>query len=155
MPAAYSYIRFSTVEPIRGDSLRCQRKASAKYAADYGLTLDPSLNVRDLGVSAFTGSNIERGALGQFVAAIDERRVQPDSYLLVASLDRLPRLPVTEALAFAVTRQAGSDRALLRCASAERGDSHSSTGADLGDGPNAFTNDRCRNRACGRARGCR
>ncbi|CBJ38144.1 protein of unknown function [Ralstonia solanacearum CMR15] len=139
MPAAYSHIRFSIPEPIRGGSLRCQREASAKYAADYGLTLDPSLNVRDPGVSAFTEPNIERGALGQFVAAIDERRVQPDSYRLVESLDRLQRLPATEALAFAVTRQAGSDRALLRCASAERGCSHSSIGADLGDGPNAFT----------------
>ncbi|MDC6180619.1 recombinase family protein [Ralstonia solanacearum] len=99
MPVAYSYIRFSTPEQIRGDSLRRQLEASAKYAADHGLTLDQSLNVRDLGVSAFTGSNIERGALGQFVAAIDEGRVQPDSYLLVESLDRLSRLPVTEALA--------------------------------------------------------
>ncbi|MHA6882859.1 recombinase family protein [Ralstonia pseudosolanacearum] len=121
MHAAYAYIRFSIPEPIRGDSLRRQLEASAKYAADYGLTLDPSLNVRDLGVFAFSGSNIGRGALGQFVAAIDERRVQPDSYRLVESLDRLPRLPVTEALAFAVTRPAGSDCALLRCASAERG----------------------------------
>lgn len=99
MPVAYSYIRFSTPEQIKGDSLRRQLEASAKYAADQGLTLDHSLNVRDLGVSAFTGSNIERGALGQFVAAIDEGRVQPDSYLLVESLDRLSRLPVTEALA--------------------------------------------------------
>lgn len=99
MPVAYSYIRFSTPEQIRGDSLRRQLEASAEYAADHGLTLDHSLNVRDLGVSAFTGSNIERGALGQFVAAIDEGRVQPDSYLLVESLDRLSRLPVTEALA--------------------------------------------------------
>lgn len=99
MPVAYSYIRFSTPEQIKGDSLRRQLEASAKYAADHGLTLDQSLNVRDLGVSAFTGSNIERGALGQFVAAIDEGRVQPDSYLLVESLDRLSRLPVTEALA--------------------------------------------------------
>ncbi|WP_390622906.1 hypothetical protein ACEQUB_00912 [Ralstonia syzygii] len=99
MPVAYSYIRFSTPEQIRGDSLRRQLEASAKYAADHALALDQSLNVRDLGVSAFTGSNIERGALGQFVAAIDEGRVQPDSYLLVESLDRLSRLPVTEALA--------------------------------------------------------
>lgn len=99
MPVAYSYIRFSTPDQLRGDSLRRQLEASARYAADHGLTLDDSLNVRDLGVSAFTGSNVERGALGQFVAAIDEGRVALDSYLLVESLDRLSRLPVTEALA--------------------------------------------------------
>lgn len=99
MPVAYSYIRFSTPDQIKGDSLRRQLEASARYAADHGLTLDDSLNVRDLGVSAFTGSNFERGALGQFVTAINEGRVAPDSYLLVESLDRLSRLPVTEALA--------------------------------------------------------
>lgn len=155
MPVAHSYIRFSTPEQIRGDSLRRQLEASAKCAADYGLTLDQSLNVRDSDVFAFTGSNVECGALGQVVVAIDGGRVQSDSYLLVESLDRLSRLSVTEALVFAATRQAGSDHALLRCASAERGDLHGSTGADLGDGANAFTNDLCSNRACGGTRGCR
>ncbi|MFJ3059037.1 recombinase family protein [Herbaspirillum sp. NPDC087042] len=99
MPTAYSYIRFSTPDQILGDSLRRQLDASTKYAAAHNLTLDDSLNMRDLGISAFKGSNVESGALGQFLIAIDEGRVANDSYLLVESLDRISRLPVPEALA--------------------------------------------------------
>ncbi|MBV7539064.1 recombinase family protein [Duganella sp. sic0402] len=99
MPVAYSYVRFSSLEQQKGDSLRRQMTASAQYAAQHGLVLDDSLHVHDLGVSAFHGSNYEHGALGQFIAAIDSGKISPDSYLLVESLDRLSRLPVTEALA--------------------------------------------------------
>ena len=99
MPVAYSYVRFSSLEQQKGDSLRRQITASAEYAAQHGLTLDETLRVHDLGVSAFHGSNYEHGALGQFIAAIDNGTISPDSYLLVESLDRLSRLPVTEALA--------------------------------------------------------
>jgi DNA invertase Pin-like site-specific DNA recombinase len=98
MPVAYSYVRFSSIEQQKGDSLRRQMTASAQYAAQHGLTLDETLHVHDLGVSAFHGSNFEHGALGQFIAAIDNGTVSPDSFLLVESLDRLSRLPVTEAL---------------------------------------------------------
>jgi len=99
VPIAYSYIRFSTPDQILGDSLRRQTEASNQYAIEHGLTLDETLNIRDLGVSAFKGNNFETGALGQFLVAIDDGRVAKDSYLLVESLDRLSRLPVTEALA--------------------------------------------------------
>jgi DNA invertase Pin-like site-specific DNA recombinase len=98
VPVAYSYIRFSSLEQQKGDSLRRQTEASAKYAAAHGLTLDESLTAHDLGVSAFSGANLENGALGRFIAAIDEGRVASGSYLLVESLDRLSRLPPTEAL---------------------------------------------------------
>lgn len=99
MPVAYSYVRFSSLEQRKGDSLRRQMTASAQYAAQHGLTLDETLHVHDLGVSAFHGSNYEHGALGQFIAAIDNGTVPSDSFLLVESLDRLSRLPVTQALA--------------------------------------------------------
>ncbi|WP_286758487.1 recombinase family protein [Ralstonia sp. RL] len=98
MPVAYSYVRFSSPVQLHGDSLRRQLEASRRYAAEHNLTLDETLNVHDLGVSAFTGTNVERGALGKFIAAIDEGRVAPNSYLLVESLDRLSRLPVPDAL---------------------------------------------------------
>ncbi len=97
MPTAYSYIRFSTLDQLKGDSLRRQLEASTKYALEHNLTLDETLNVRDIGISAFKGSNVETGALGQFIVAIDEGRVPRDSFLLVESLDRLSRLPVTDA----------------------------------------------------------
>lgn len=88
---AFSYIRFSTPEQERGDSLRRQTEAAARYAALHGLQLDDSLTFRDLGVSAYTGANEETGRLGEFLAAIHHGDIPRGSYLLVESLDRLSR----------------------------------------------------------------
>lgn len=98
MPTAYSYIRFSTPEQQKGDSLRRQSELSEEYATRHGLTLDSSLRLRDLGLSAFDRSNVERGALGAFLKAIEQGRIASGSYLLVESLDRLSRAQVMDAL---------------------------------------------------------
>lgn len=98
MPIAYSYIRFSKAEQKKGDSLRRQIELSEKYAASNGLTLDDTLDLRDIGLSAFDRSNIERGALGAFLDAVKTGRVTRGSYLLVESLDRLSRDRVLAAL---------------------------------------------------------
>src|ERR1700758_3473375 len=50
---AYSYIRFSSPEQAKGDSLRRQTEAAEAYAKERGLSLDSSLTFRDLGISAF------------------------------------------------------------------------------------------------------
>ena len=88
---AFSYIRFSTPEQERGDSLRRQTEAAAIYAARHGFLLDDSLTFRDLGVSAYTGANEETGRLGEFLAAVHHGDIPRGSYLLVESLDRLSR----------------------------------------------------------------
>lgn len=62
---AYSYIRFSTDHQAQGDSLRRQEEATREYCRKRGLVLDDSLNLKDLGVSAFKGANAERGGVGQ------------------------------------------------------------------------------------------
>lgn len=98
MPVAYSYVRFSTAEQKRGDSLRRQLELSEKYAVENSLTLDRNFHLHDLGFSAFDRSNIDRGALGGFLEAIKQRRIAPGSYLLVESLDRLSRDKVLAAL---------------------------------------------------------
>jgi DNA invertase Pin-like site-specific DNA recombinase len=98
MAIAYSYIRFSTSEQKKGDSLRRQTELSEQYALEHGLELDSSLHLHDLGVSAFTGLNVERGALGGFLEAIRRGKVERGSYLLVESLDRLSRERVLNAL---------------------------------------------------------
>ncbi|MFM0208876.1 recombinase family protein [Paraburkholderia sediminicola] len=97
MPVAYSYVRFSTPEQAKGDSLRRQRELSENYALRNGLTLDTTLTFHDLGISAFKGSNVERGRLGAFLEACDTSLVAPGSYLLVESLDRLSRETVMDA----------------------------------------------------------
>lgn len=90
-PRAYSYIRFSTPEQAKGDSLRRQTQLAEDYARAHGLELDNELNMRDLGVSAFRGANMEQGALGAFLTAAQMGVVAPGSYLLVESLDRVSR----------------------------------------------------------------
>lgn len=89
MKYGYSYIRFSTLEQARGDSYRRQTELSQKYADVNGITLDDSLKLTDLGVSAFRGTNVTSGRLGAFLQAIESGQVKPGSYLLDESLDRL------------------------------------------------------------------
>ena len=98
MPKAYSYVRFSTPEQIKGDSIRRQVELSLKYAEDHNLTLDDSLQLTDLGVSAFKGANAITGKLGSFISAIDTGQVDSGSYLLIESLDRLSRTEIITAL---------------------------------------------------------
>jgi DNA invertase Pin-like site-specific DNA recombinase len=96
-PRAYSYLRFSTPEQSQGDSFRRQTEASERYATQHGLDLDTKTTFRDLGVSAFRGRNVKEGALGQFIAAVEAGSIQPGSFLLVESLDRLSRQTVNRA----------------------------------------------------------
>jgi DNA invertase Pin-like site-specific DNA recombinase len=91
MPKAYSYLRFSTPEQMKGDSYRRQSTLAQEYAARHGLELDDKLTFKDLGVSAFRGKNAEGGQLGAFLAAVQVGKVEPGSYLLVESLDRISR----------------------------------------------------------------
>ena len=95
---AYSYVRFSTPEQARGDSLNRQTEAARRFATANGLDLDESLSFKDLGVSAHHGRNTEIGALGAFLEAVKEDRVLPGSFLLVESLDRISRQTVRKAV---------------------------------------------------------
>jgi len=98
LPTAYSYVRFSTPEQLKGDSLRRQLELSEKYAAEHGLELDTTLTFRDLGLSAYHKVNVEKGALGLFLQAVSDGTIKRGSYLLVESLDRLSRASVPDAL---------------------------------------------------------
>lgn len=98
MGKVYSYTRFSTPEQAAGDSYRRQTEAARKWAEARGLVLDDRLSFADEGVSAYRGSNIDGGTgLGAFLEACRKGLVEPDSYLLVESLDRLSRLPARRA----------------------------------------------------------
>lgn len=93
-PRAFSYIRFSTPEQAKGDSLRRQTEAAAAWCERNGVRLDTSLTFRDLGKSAYLGEhrkNPDRFALAAFLKLVEERRVAPGSYLVIESLDRLTR----------------------------------------------------------------
>ncbi len=91
MKRAYSYVRFSRAHQIEGDSLRRQTTSTAEYCKRHKLILDDSLNLRDLGVSAFRGGNAKTGALGRFIAACEAGIVPAGAALIVENLDRLSR----------------------------------------------------------------
>ncbi|MCC6913201.1 MAG: recombinase family protein [Rhodospirillaceae bacterium] len=97
-PKAYSYLRFSTPEQLKGDSLRRQSDASRAYAAKHKLELDEELTFEDRGLSGFRSKNMTDGALGIFLEAVRVGVVAQGSYLLVESLDRISRDKVRQAI---------------------------------------------------------
>ncbi len=90
-PLLYSYIRFSTIEQAKGQSLNRQLSFAKDVAREKGLELDDSLTMRDLGLSAYRKTNITRGALGLFLAAVEQGRVPAGSILVIESLDCISR----------------------------------------------------------------
>src|SRR5215475_6729954 len=93
---AYSYVRFSTLDQIKGDSQRRQTEAAAAWCKKNNIELVESY--RDFGVSAFHGKNAETGALSDFLDLVRNGRIQKGSYLVVESLDRISRKQVLDAL---------------------------------------------------------
>jgi len=94
----YSYIRFSSEKQSHGDSLRRQLQLSEEYAHKNNLVLDKNLSMKDLGLSAFKGDHIKKGALGKFLYLVDQGKIERGSILLVESLDRLSREKITDAI---------------------------------------------------------
>jgi hypothetical protein len=52
-PTAYSYIRFSSPEQAKGDSLRRQTEAALAWCEGNGASLDTSITFHDLGKKPF------------------------------------------------------------------------------------------------------
>jgi DNA invertase Pin-like site-specific DNA recombinase len=98
---AFSYLRFSSPEQAKGDSLRRQEQIRDAWLARSGAVLDTSLSLRDEGVSAFSGGhrqNPDRHALAAFLELVRRERIPRGSYLVVESLDRLSREHIRPAL---------------------------------------------------------
>jgi DNA invertase Pin-like site-specific DNA recombinase len=98
---AFSYVRFSTPEQRKGDSLRRQTEKVAEWCTKKRVTLDTSVTLHDLGKSAFTGKhrvNPDRNALAAFLRLVEDGRVPRGSFLIVEALDRLTREHVRPAL---------------------------------------------------------
>ena len=68
---AFSYVRFSSEKQRQGASLERQTEAAKRWADENGYVLDTSLNMQDLGVSAYKGDNATTGALSGFLKAIE------------------------------------------------------------------------------------
>lgn len=92
MTKAYSYIRMSTDKQLLGDSLRRQTERAEEFCEKHQLELDQHFQLHDIGRSAFTGDNIENGELGKFVQAVRDKIIEPGSYLIIESHDRMSRM---------------------------------------------------------------
>ena len=88
----------STDAQLKGHSRQRQFELSSNYAASHDLELANESQLEDIGISAFKGANVEEGALGQFLIAVEQGRVPAGSYLLVESLDRLSRQEILKSL---------------------------------------------------------
>lgn len=100
-PMAYSYIRFSSREQAKGDSVRRQASKRDDWCARNNVTLDTSRTLHDLGKSAFKGDhrkNPDTNALAAFLALVDDGKIARGSYLLIESLDRLTREHIVPAV---------------------------------------------------------
>lgn len=95
----YSYMRFSDPRQAAGHSSERQMAYAAKWAAEHGLLLDDKLSLRDEGLSAYHQRHIKTGALGVFLAAVEQGRIPQGSVLVVEGLDRLSRAEPIQAQA--------------------------------------------------------
>ena len=95
-PLVLSYLRFSSPDQAKGDSVRRQIEASEAWAEKRGWSIDDRL--RDKGVSAFRGLNAATGALAGIISKIDEGTIPPGSYLILENMDRLSRTELMEAI---------------------------------------------------------
>lgn len=103
MIKAYAYIRFSSIQQSKGNSLARQMKLTNDFVSKHGLLLDDTLSMRDLGISAYKRKNITKGALGAFIKAVETGIVEKGSFLLVESLDRISRAEITEQMQLFLT----------------------------------------------------
>lgn len=77
MALAFSYLRMSRPEQIKGDSLRRQLDVSMEYAIEHGLTLNETM--QDIGVSAFRGKNRIEATLAAFLDLIRDEEIPSGS----------------------------------------------------------------------------
>ena len=101
MAQVYSYVRFSDPSQSSGDSVERQVRAGAAWMKrNPQHTLDTTLSLKDLGIPAFRGHNLDplKGDLGKFLALVKQQDspIAKGSILMIEALDRFSRLPPTK-----------------------------------------------------------
>ncbi|WKW32840.1 recombinase family protein [Pseudomonas viridiflava] len=85
---------------MKGDSQRRQIEKIRHYAVSNGYQLNETLDLQDLGLSAYHAEHMEADAgLGRFLLAIESGLIPLDgtSYLCIEQLDRLSRQSIDQA----------------------------------------------------------
>ena len=95
----YPYVRFSSEQQAGGSSYKRQMGDILKYAKENGYTVNNSLELKDLGLSAYKAKHIEKGSLGDFLDALDTGVIETDgsAYLCIEQIDRLSRQSIDNA----------------------------------------------------------
>jgi DNA invertase Pin-like site-specific DNA recombinase len=95
----YPYVRFSSEQQAGGSSYKRQMGDILKYAKENGYTVNNSLELKDLGLSAYKAKHIEKGSLGDFLDALDTGVIESDgsAYLCIEQIDRLSRQSIDNA----------------------------------------------------------
>jgi DNA invertase Pin-like site-specific DNA recombinase len=95
----YPYVRFSSEQQSGGSSYKRQMGDILKYAKENGYTVNNSLELKDLGLSAYKAKHIEKGSLGDFLDALDTGVIEDDgsAYLCIEQIDRLSRQSIDNA----------------------------------------------------------
>lgn len=76
MPRVYSYLRFSDPKQAAGSSADRQTEYARRWAAERGLVLDEALSMRDEGLSGYHQRHVTHGALGVFLRAVEDGRIE-------------------------------------------------------------------------------
>jgi DNA invertase Pin-like site-specific DNA recombinase len=98
-PKTYSYIRFSSQNQVKGDSLKRQKDAFERYCKEKQLNPDDVVCLEEHGVSAFRGKHRKLGTtLGNFLELVKQDKIAKGSALVVENMDRLSREDVDTAL---------------------------------------------------------
>ena len=90
------YIRWSSEAQTGRDSLRRQLESARRYAADH--QIDVRETIIDEATSAFSGSHLTKGRLGDFLKRVEIGEVATPHLVLVESFDRLNRQTPLDAL---------------------------------------------------------
>ena len=95
----YSYLRFSDPKQAAGSSADRQLEYPRRWAAEHAMTLDAALSMQDEGLSAYHQRHMTKGALGVFLAAIDDGWIPSGSVRIVEGLVCLSRAEPIQAQA--------------------------------------------------------
>ena len=101
MAQAFSYVRFSNAQQAQGNSYQRQTDKAQRYAQAHGLTLATAAEHQffDQGKSAYKAKHLDdEGQLRRFLSLVEDGSIEPGSFLLIESLDRLSREKVRDAL---------------------------------------------------------
>ena len=97
MKPAYNYQRFSSMKQSSGDSLRRQSTAAHEFCIIHNLKLVETFT--DSGISGYKGKNFSHeSALSQFLRLVESGTIQPNSVLILESMDRLSRQSILPCL---------------------------------------------------------